>query len=186
MKLAAISGSLRKKSFNTALLHTAVELAPQGVEIVAETIHGVPLYDADVEASEGIPPKVALLKDLIAGADGLILFTPEYNNSMPGVFKNAVDWLSTPSDDADRVFKGKPVALAGASRSGFGTILSQNAWLSVLRTLKTDTWFEGRLMISRAQTVFDADGKLTDERTRQNLSDFIEGFAAYVAGRRQG
>ncbi len=181
MKLAGISGSLRKGSFNTALLHAAVELAPPGVQLVAATIHGVPLYDADVEAQEGIPPKVTELKELIAGADGLILFTPEYNNGIPGVFKNAIDWISSPTEDGERIFGGKPVAITGASPGNFGTILSQNAWLSVLRTLRTKTWFEGRLMVSRARTVFDAEGRFVDEKVRGNLAAFLEGFSAFVA-----
>lgn len=180
MKLVGLSGSLRQRSYNTALLHAAAAMAPEGVEFIMATIHGIPLYDADLEEAEGNPPKVAELKDLIAGADGLIMFTPEYNNSMPGVFKNAIDWLSSGAD-ANRVFRGKPVALAGASPSGFGTILSQNAWLSVLRTLRTRPWLEGRLMISHAGGVFDANGTLTDEKVKKQLSEFLQGFAAFVA-----
>jgi len=80
----------------------------------------------------------------IAAADGLLLVTPEYNNSIPGVFKNAIDWLSRPPADISRVFGGKPVAIIGASPGGFGTILSQEAWLPVLRTLGTKPWFGGR------------------------------------------
>lgn len=181
MKILGISGSLRKGSFNTALLHAAVELAPSGVELVARTIHGVPLYDADLEAAEGIPKTVQELKDLAMSADGLILFTPEYNNSLPGVFKNAIDWMSRPSSDIVHVFGAKPIAVLGASPGNFGTILSQNAWLTVLRTLGADPWFGGRLMVSRAGSVFDADGGIVDEKVKQNLAKFIEGFAAFVA-----
>lgn len=181
MKLVGLSGSLRQRSYNTALLHAAAAMAPEGVEFITATIHGIPLYDADLEEAEGNPPKVAELKDLIAGADGLIMFTPEYNNSMPGVFKNAVDWLSSPGTDAHRVFRGKPVALLGASPSGFGTILSQNAWLTVLRTLRTRHWLEGRLTVSHAGSVFDADGTLTDEKVKKQLSEFLQGFVAFVA-----
>lgn len=181
MKILGISGSLRKGSFNTALLHAAVELAPAGVELVARTIHGVPLYDTDLEAAEGIPEKVQELKELAISADGLILFTPEYNNSLPGVFKNAIDWMSRPSSDIAHVFGAKPIAVLGASPGNFGTILSQNAWLTVLRTLGADPWFGGRLMVSRAGSVFDAEGLIVDEKVKQNLAKFIEGFAAFVA-----
>lgn len=184
MKLIGISGSLRRGSFNTALLQAAVSLAPAGVELVAETIHGVPLYDGDSEATDGIPEKVTVLKDLVAGADGLILFTPEYNNSLPGTFKNAIDWMTRPSADIARVFGGKPVAILGASPGNFGTILSQNAWLPVLRTLGSNPWFGGRLMVSRASTVFDADGALIDDRVKHNLAAFLEGFAGFVGGTR--
>jgi chromate reductase, NAD(P)H dehydrogenase (quinone) len=185
MKLIGLSGSLRKGSFNTALLHAAVGLAPEGVEIAAETIHGIPLYDADLEASDGIPTKVRLLKDQVAAADGLILFTPEYNNGIPGVFKNAIDWMSRPSTDSDRVFGGKPVAILGASPGNFGTLLSQTAWLPVLRTLKTQLWSDGRLLVSRAGTVFDADGNLVDEKVRINLTEFLKGFAAFAESNRK-
>ncbi|MGV1757154.1 NADPH-dependent FMN reductase [Rhizobium sp. A22-96] len=185
MKILGISGSLRKGSFNTALLHAAVELAPSGVELVARTIHGVPLYDADLEAAEGIPDKVQELKDLAISADGLILLTPEYNNSLPGVFKNAIDWMSRPSNDIALVFGAKPIAVLGASPGNFGTILSQNAWLTVLRTLGADPWFGGRLMVSRAGSVFDAEGGIVDDKVKQNLTKFIEGFTAFVADRKK-
>ena len=180
MKLIGISGSLRKGSFNTALLHAAVELVPAGVEIIPETIHGIPLYDADVETADGIPEKVRQLKELVIGADGLILFTPEYNNSIPGVFKNAIDWMTRPSSDIPRVFGGKPVAVLGASPGNFGTLLSQTAWLPVLRTLGTNPWFGARLAVSRAGSVFDAEGRIADEKIKQNLAAFVEGFAAFV------
>ncbi|TXI04236.1 MAG: NAD(P)H-dependent oxidoreductase [Rhizobium sp.] len=186
MKILGISGSLRKGSYNTALLHAAVEIAPEGVELIARTIHGVPLYDADLEAADGIPDKVKELKDLAVAADGLILFTPEYNNSFPGVFKNAIDWMSRPSSDIAKVFGGKPIAVLGASPGNFGTILSQNAWLTVLRTLGTDPWFGGRLMVSRAGSVFDETGAIVDEKARHNLATFIEGFSAFVADRKRG
>ena len=125
-KLIGISGSLRQASYNSALLRNAAGLMPENAELIVETIRGIPLYDADVEVNEGIPPRVAELKDAVAAADGLLLVTPEYNNSIPGVFKNAIDWLSRPDSDIKRVFGGKPVAVIGASPGGFGTILSQN------------------------------------------------------------
>ncbi|MGB3877273.1 MAG: NADPH-dependent FMN reductase [Shinella zoogloeoides] len=178
-RLVAISGSLRKASFNTALLRAALDMAPEGVEILEGTIRGIPLYDADVEASDGIPQAVARLKDQVAGADGVILFTPEYNNGIPGVFKNAIDWMSRPPADIPRVFGGKPFAIAGASPGNFGTLLSQEAWLPTMRTLGTVPWFGAKLMVSRAATVIE-DGRIVDEATEKKLRDFIAGFAAFV------
>ncbi len=178
-RLVAISGSLRKGSFNTALLRAALDMAPEGVEIVEGTIRGIPLYDADVEASDGIPQAVARLKEQVAGADGAILFTPEYNNGIPGVFKNAIDWMSRPPADIPRVFGGKPFAIAGASPGNFGTLLSQEAWLPTMRTLGTVPWFGAKLMVSRAATVIE-DGRIVDEATERKLRDFIAGFAAFV------
>lgn len=177
--LIGISGSLRQGSFNTALLKAALELMPQGGELAIATIRGIPLYDGDVEA-QGIPDLVRQLKDAVAAASGLLLVTPEYNNSIPGVFKNAIDWLSRPASDISRVFGGKPVALIGASPGGFGTILSQNAWLPVLRTLGCELWTQGRLMVSRAPTVFGADGSLTDPKIREQLRVYLDGFAAFA------
>src|SRR5262245_61149336 len=94
-----ISGALRRGSYNAALLRGAVELAPAGLSIEVASIREFPLYDGDLEAEHGIPAPVRALKDRIASADGLLLVTPEYNNSIPGVFKNAIDWLSRPPND---------------------------------------------------------------------------------------
>jgi chromate reductase len=179
-KLIGISGSLRHGSFNTALLRAAVAAMPEGAELTMASIRGIPLYDGDEEATGGIPGSVAALKDAVAASDGLILVTPEYNNSIPGVLKNAIDWLSRPASDIKRVFGGKPVAIIGASPGWFGTILSQAAWLPVLRTLGTELWSEGRLLVSRAQGVFDASGQMTDEAVRAQLGEFLAGFAGFV------
>src|SRR4051812_2665191 len=105
----------RPGAFKSALLRAAAELLPPDVELRIASIRGIPLYDADVESAEGIPDTVRELKDSIAAADGLLLATPEYNNSIPGVAKNAVDWLSRPPADIPRVFGGKPIGLIGAS-----------------------------------------------------------------------
>ena len=174
-KLIGISGSLRQGSYNAALLRAAAELMPEGAELTVGTIKGIPLYDADQESADGIPGPVAALKDALAAADGLLLVTPEYNNSIPGVLKNAIDWLSRPPADIGRVFGGKPVALMGASPGGFGTILAQNAWLPVVRTLGLELWSEGRLLVSRAQGVFGADGTLADPKIGGAAADFPSG-----------
>lgn len=179
-RIVGMSGSLRRGLFNAALLRAAGDLFPEGAELTIRTIRGIPLYDADVESADGIPEPVASLKDAIAAADGLLLATPEYNNSIPGVFKNAIDWLSRPNADIKRVFGGKPVAVIGASPGGFGTVLSQNAWLSVLRYLGTKPWYEGRLLVSRAQTVFDETGAIADDAIKAQLQEFVTGFVAFV------
>ena len=182
--IIGISGSVRRASFNAALLRAAVAAAPEGIELRTESIADIPLYNGDLEAEHGIPAPVARLKDAIAAADGLLLVTPEYNNSIPGVAKNAIDWLSRPAADIARVFGGKPVAIAGASPGGFGTVLSQNAWLPVFRTLGAELW-PGRLLVSRAGSVFDARGEITDAAMRENVRQFVAGFVAFVASHRE-
>jgi NAD(P)H-dependent FMN reductase len=186
IKILGISGSLRRGSFNTALLRAASGLVESGAQIEIATIHGIPLYDGDVEAADGLPPAVEELKKRIIAADGLLLATPEYNNGIPGAFKNAIDWLSRPASDIPRVFGGKPVAMLGASPGNFGTILAQAHWLPVLRTLKTRPWFSGRLMVPRAGTVFNEVGELTDERIREQLREFVNGFLRSIGKENQG
>src|ERR687883_1421161 len=147
MRIVGIAGSLRSGSFNAALLRAAVEECPPQATIEVESIRGIPLYDGDVEAAQGIPARAAELKERVASADALLLVTPEYNNSIPGVFKNAIDWMTRPAKDIPRVFGGRPVALMGATPGGGGTILAQAAWLPVLRTLGAELWSGPRVQV---------------------------------------
>jgi chromate reductase, NAD(P)H dehydrogenase (quinone) len=179
--IIALPGSLRKGSFNRALLNVASGAAPSGWRLEIAGLEGIPLYDGDVEAAEGIPPAVQALKDRIASADGLLLATPEYNASLPGVFKNAIDWLSRPPADIPRVFGNRPVGLIGASAGGFGTIMSQTAWLPVLRALRARVFFGPPIRIARAGSAFDADGALQDSDQAKQLAEFLSGFADFIS-----
>lgn len=181
-KLIGIAGSLRKGSYNAALLRAAAETAPGGTRVEIASIAGIPLYDGDLESEQGIPAPVAELKEKIAAADGLLIVTPEYNNSIPGVLKNAIDWLSRPPEDIPRVFGGRAVAIIGATPGAGGTRLAQVAWLPVLRTLGTRPWFGRQLYMARAAQLFDGEGKLADEKSRKVVSDLVAGFAAFVTG----
>src|SRR5574341_543844 len=185
--IVGISGALRRGSVNAALLRAAVELAPAGLTIEIASIREFPLYDADLEGEQGIPEAVGAVKERIAAADGLLLVTPEYNNSIPGVLKNAIDWLSRPAQDIARVFGGKPVALMGATPGPGGTALAHAAWLPVMRTLGTQTWFGPRMYVSSAAKVFDADGRIVDETVRAAVAKHLSGFAEFMAhvGRRK-
>jgi chromate reductase, NAD(P)H dehydrogenase (quinone) len=178
-KVLGISGSLRRGSHNSALLRAATKLVPPEATLETASIRGIPLYDYDVEV-QGIPAAVTQLKEAIVAADGVLLVTPEYNNSIPGVFKNAIDWLSRPPADARRVFGGKPFAIIGASAGNWGTILSQSAWLPVLRTLGTLPWFGGRLAVPRAASVFDEAGNLKDAAVEEQLKQFLAGFVSFL------
>jgi chromate reductase len=178
-KVLGISGSLRRGSHNSALLRAATALMPEGATLEVATIRGIPLYDADVEA-QGIPAAVAQLKEAVVAADGVLLVTPEYNNSIPGVFKNTIDWLSRPAADARRVFGGRRFALIGASPGPWGTTLSQSAWLPVLRTLGVQLWTGGRLMVARAGNVFDESGALKDAAIEEQLKQFLAGYVTFL------
>jgi NAD(P)H-dependent FMN reductase len=162
------------------LLRAAQELAPADVKLEIASIRDVPLYDGDVELEHGIPAPVQALKDRVAAAGGVLLVTPEYNNSIPGVFKNAIDWMSRPPADIARVFRDRPVALMGATPGPGGTMLAHAAWLMVLRTLGMRTWNGPRLMISRADTVFDDQGRLKDEALRKQVQSFMAGFGRFM------
>ena len=178
-KVLGISGSLRRGSYNSALLRAAARLMPEESTLDIASLRGIPLYDGDVEA-QGIPAAVSQLKEAIIAADGVLLVTPEYNNSIPGVFKNAIDWLSRPSSDIKRVFGGRAFAIMGASPGAFGTTLSQAAWLPVLRTLGTQTWFGGRLLVARASGVFGEGGALKDAAVEEQLKQFLAGYVSFL------
>ena len=178
-RIIALSGSLRKASFNTALLRAAAERFPEA--IFPASIEGIPLYNADLESSQGIPGAVAELKNLIIPADGLLIATPEYNNSVPGVLKNAIDWLSRPTEDIPKVFGRKPVAIIGASPGGFGTVSAQSAWLPVFRTLRAKPFWGERLMVSRAGGTVNEAGDISDETTLRRLEEFVGGFIEFCS-----
>ena len=182
-RILGISGSLRAGSYNTGLLRAAQASGGAAFELTSATLHGIPLYDGDVEQREGLPAAVIALKEQVVASDGVLLVTPEYNNGIPGVFKNVIDWLSRPASDIPRLFGDRPFALIGASAGGFGTILAQSGWLPVLRTLGVRHWTGGRLMVSRAAQVFDESGGLRDEAVRGQLAKFLNGFAAFAAER---
>lgn len=173
--ILGLAGSLRQASFNAGLLRAAREGA-QGATITIGDIAQVPLYDGDLGSEQGLPPAVRTLQDQLAAADGLLMVTPEYNNGVPGVFKNVIDWMSR--GEGMTLFKGKPVALIGATPGGFGTTLSQAHWMPVFRFLQVRPWLEGRMTIAGAGKLFDDQGNLTDDKTREQLDAFVAGFAA--------
>ena len=183
--IIGLSGSLRKGSFNTALLHVAAEVAPAGCAVRVESIRDIPLYDADLEAAAP-PAAVTDLQAKITAADGLLLVSPEYNNSIPGVFKNAIDWVSSFPSGGDKIFRDLPVGLIGASPGPFGTLNAQTAWLPVFRALSVKPWLGASLYVMGARDKFDEGGSLTDAATRERLAGWMAGFAAFVAANAKG
>ena len=179
-KIFGLSGSLRKGSYNTMLLRAAAELAPAGCTIEIGSIADIPLYNGDLEES-AYPASAAALKDRVAGCDGLLLVTPEYNYGVPGVFKNTIDWLSRPPADIPRVFHNRAVAVMGATPGNSGTMNSQQAWLNTLRVLKTRPYFGSYGFFSQCNKSFDESGKLIDEKVRKQVADFISGFGAFCS-----
>jgi chromate reductase len=175
--VAGFAGSLRQGSFNRALLRAAVELAPEGMSIDIVEIAQIPLYDADVEAG-GDPEPVASFKRAIGAADGLLISTPEYNLGVPGTTKNAIDWASRPPRDS--VLNGKPVALMGATPGMGGTARGQSQLRQSFVFTNSYAMPQPEVLVRRASELFDAEGRLTDESTREHLVKFLNAFADWI------
>jgi NAD(P)H-dependent FMN reductase len=173
LRLLGISGSLRRASYNTALVRAAATLVPDGVTLTLQSLRDIPLFDGDVEA-QGLPEPVVALREAIRAADGLFISSPEYNNSLPGVLKNAIDWVSR---GKEQPLAGKAVALVSASNGGFGGARSQIAWLPVLAVLGTRWMHRPQFYLSNADKAFAPDGSLVDERTREQLRRLLASFA---------
>jgi len=181
VRVLALGGSLRERSFNRALLHEAAALAPAGAELdlsVVGAVGALPLFDQDILDRHGAPSEVAQLKDALRAADGLLIATPEYNWGIPGFLKNAIDWASRPASDIPEVFGDLPVALIGAG-GGAGTRIAQSAWLPVFRYLRMRPWAGHTLYLDRARERFDEHGRLSDEAAREQLGAAVRGFATH-------
>ena len=177
LRVVGIAGSLRKASYNRALLRAAVELAPERMKIEVRDLGGVPLYNEDVE-TEGVPQAVLDLREAIGAADGLLISTPEYNHGVPGVLKNAFDWLSRPPRRS--VLQGKPTALMGATPGTTGTARGQSQLRQSFVFTDTPAMLQPEVLVGRAHERFDAEGRLTDEKVRGYLRLFLERFEAWI------
>ena len=176
LTVLALSGSLREKSYNTALLHEAKRLVPAGMAIDIASIREIPLYDADLEA-RGMPDAVTALSARVKGADALLIATPEYNFSIPGVLKNAIDWLSRPPLDAALV--RKPVAIVGAG-GRLGSARAQYHLRQVLGCLSMLPVPRPELFVLNAWEKFDADGRLKDEVTAKQVGELLAALADWT------
>jgi chromate reductase len=176
MNVLGISGSLRKASFNTALLRAAQKVAPERMTITIADISSIPHYDEDVRA-KGFPDAVQKFRDEIAAADAIFFATPEYNYSVPGVLKNAIDWASRPPSQP---FAGKPMSLVGASASMSGTMRAQYHLRQVAVFLDMHVMNKPEVFVRTAGEKFDASGELTDEATKKVLTEHVTALAAWT------
>ena len=181
-KILGISGSLRRGSYNTRLLEAVAELLPEGVELeLFDGLKAVPPYDEDDDV-EPAPDPVARLRETIAGADAVLIATPEYNSSVPGQLKNALDWASRPLMTNSMRFK--PVAVAGASTGAFGAVWAQGELRKVLAAMGARV-VEAEVAVGHAPTRFDEEGRLVDEEIREQLAELLNVLIAAVAERRE-
>jgi len=176
MKILAISGSLRKDSYNTRAIHSLSSLAPSGVEVKTATLEKIPLFSEDLESE--IPESITKLIELIHWADGLIISTPEYSNHVPGVLVNTLNWLSRKS--VGHPLKGKRVAIMGASTGGFGTARSQLQLQSLLHVMAVIVPSRISVKIARAQEKFDDKGNIVDSDLKEKLGKLLKDFVDYL------
>lgn len=177
LTILGVSGSLRRGSYNTAALRAAKALAPEGVSLDVVTLEGTELFSEDVEA-QGYPPRIQRLRELAAAADALLFATPEYNYSVPGVLKNAIDWLSRPTRTGP-IF-GKPAGIIGASMSHIGTARAQMHLRQILYYNAMPVLPSAEVLIAWAQDKFDAEGRLVHVETRDFLQNFMSALAEWA------
>lgn len=176
LHVVGFAGSLRRASFNRALLRAAVEEAPEGMEVEVLDVSQVPVFNADLEAE--LPASVATFQQAIAAADGVLIVTPEYNAGVPGLTKNLVDWASRPSGDA--VIRHKPVAVMGATRGSWGTVRAQALLRQSLSHIPAYDMKKPEVMVPHAPQKFDEAGRLTDEETRRRVRALLEAFREWI------
>lgn len=177
IKVLGIVGSLRKNSYNRNLLKAAVELAPENMEIELAEIIDLPMFNEDV-LDAGPPETVLSFKQKIADADAILVATPEYNWSVPGPLKNAIDWASRPL--ATSPLRGKPAAIMGASFGPMGTVRVQLAWRQIFASTNTYVMPQPQVMVPLAEFKFDAKGNLTDETTREHVSTLLKALDVWA------
>jgi chromate reductase len=175
-----IAGSLRKASYNRRLVEAAAEYAPERLRVSAyEELASIPLFDEDLErATAGGPECVRRLRERVASADGLLISTPEYSWSIPGVLKNAIDWLSRPAPE--EVLRTKPVAVIGATCGPWGTRLAQAALRQVLAATEAEVLPRPAMFVRHADRLFDPAGRLVDGPTRAQLEVVLAAFSLWI------
>src|SRR3954471_5712913 len=180
MRVLGISGSLRRDSYNSGLLRAAADVLPSGVELeVFDGLKAIPPYDADDDVDVA-PAPVRELREAIAGADAVLIATPEYNASVPGMLKNALDWASRPP--ATNPLRGKPAAVVGTSTGMFGAVWAQSDARKILSTIGARV-VDRELPVPEADERFDSDGTLRDPEVEAQLSELLADLAEAVEAR---
>ncbi|HEX7966740.1 MAG TPA: NAD(P)H-dependent oxidoreductase [Stellaceae bacterium] len=182
VKVLGISGSLRKGSYNTAALRAATELLPDGMTLDFGDISQLPLYNEDVRQA-GFPPPAQKLREQIRAADALLFATPEYNYSISGVLKNAIDWASRPPDQP---FDGKPIGIMGVTPSLWGTTRAQYHLRQMCVYLNMFPVNKPEVLVAQAQSKFDAELRLTDKTTRDMIAQLLVALRDWTRRLRQG
>lgn len=178
LHILGISGSLRPGSYNRALLRACIRLCPPPAEIEAVEIGDIPFYDEDVQAGSGDPPAVAALKERVRAADALLICTPEYNHSMPGVLKNTLDWLSRPL--ATSPLQEKPVGICGATDGPNGTVRAQQQLRLLLASTYSYAMVKPTLFVRMAPRLMDDSGEYNDETTLEHTEAFVKGLVSWA------
>lgn len=181
LRILGISGSLRRQSYNSSVLRAAAALAPKGVTIETFALDGIPPFNQDEETN--LPVKVLELKERVRAADGVLFVTPEYNYSIPGVLKNAIDWASRPY--GDNVWDRKPAAIMGASIGAIGTARAQYHLRQIFVFLNVFPVNQPEVMIGNAVQRFDAEGNLTDEASKGYMKQLLENLVELMQRVRQ-
>jgi chromate reductase, NAD(P)H dehydrogenase (quinone) len=176
-RILGIAGSLRAQSFNRALIRVARDVAPAGVTVYEHDLANIPLYNGDVEAA-GVPQPVLDFAEAIRGCDALLIATPEYNYSVPGVLKNALDWASRPS--VRNPLRQKPIAIMGASGGQWGTVRAQLALRQILASsIESYVMVKPELMVNNGRSRFDEQGHLVDDDIRDRVAAHVEALVTW-------
>ena len=176
LHILAVVGSLRRGSYNRMLWETAVEVAPESMVFSEADLRSLPLYDDDVRIEQDYPEPARRLRAAVAAADGVLIVSPEYNHAVPGVLQNAIDWASRPPDQP---FKGKPVAIMGASTGRMGTVRMQHSLRTTLDSLEAHTLLKPEVMIGNARDCFD-ETCLIDDKAREVVGRLMAAFEGWV------
>ena len=176
LRILAMVGSLRRASYNRLLYEAAVELSPTAMTFAEADLRSLPLYDDDLRLEQGYPPPAQAIRAAIAAADGLLIVSPEYNHAVPGVLQNAIDWASRAPDQP---FRGKPVAIMGASTSRLGTVRMQHGLRATLESLEAHALLKPEVMITFAREAFDEE-RLIDAKAREVVAAQMAAFADWV------